>query len=124
MEILIKKELQLHQFDVRTNEQKATKLLHPDFLEVGKSGRTFNYQEVLDSMRLERPSDSVVHSQDYECIQLDESAFLVLYKSAVVERSGAVSSFAKRSSVWIKEGSEWKLRYHQGTVCDEFQIRT
>ena len=122
MDKLVEKEMQLHRYEFRTNKQAIAKLLHPDFLEVGKSGRTFNYQAIMGSMSVEKPTDSLVHSQDYECIQLDENVVLVLYKSAVVERSGAVGDFAKRSSIWIKEESQWKLRYHQGTACDEFQI--
>lgn len=122
MDTLIRKETELHQFDVRTNENKVAKLLHHEFLEVGKSGRTFSYQSILESMSLEKPSGSVVHSQDYECIKLEESVFLVLYKSAVIEESGIIGSFAKRSSIWVKEKHEWKLRYHQGTSCDEFTL--
>jgi hypothetical protein len=122
MKILIEKEIQLHKFEIRTNETEVSKLLHSEFLEVGKSGRTFDYQTIVKSMVLEKPTESVVHSQEYECIQLAENVCLLLYKSAVIMENGAVGGFAKRSSVWIKDKLEWKLRYHQGTPCDEFQL--
>ena len=123
MEILIQKELSLHQFDIRTNQDSLSTLLHPEFLEVGKSGKTYNYQSIIESMGLEKRTDSSIHSQDYECIRLDNNAYLILYRTAVIDRKGAASDYAKRSSVWIYDGEEWKLRYHQGTPCAKFQFR-
>lgn len=122
MEILIENEIKLHQFEIRTDEREVAKLVHSEFLEVGKSGRTFDYRSVVESMSLEKQTGAVVHSQDYQCIKLEENTFLVLYKSAVIEKEGVIGGFAKRSSVWVKDGVQWKLRYHQGTSCDEFQL--
>lgn len=122
MEELIKKETALHQFEIRTNKDEASRLLHPEFLEVGKSGKTFDFNSIIESMSKEKPTGSVVHSQNYECISLEGGAFLLLYKSAVIDSDGAIGSFAKRSSLWVIDKNEWKLRYHQGTSCEEFQL--
>lgn len=122
MEKLIENEIALHRFEVRTDKEKASKLLHTDFLEVGKSGQTFDFDSLIESMGSEKPNGSLVHSQDYECIKVEEGAFLLLYKSAVINRDGSICSFAKRSSVWVTDSGEWKLRYHQGTSCDKFQL--
>lgn len=122
MEELIKNEIALHQFEVRTDRSEVLKLLHSDFLEVGKSGRTFDLNSLIESMGAEESTGAVVHSQDYECINLKGDAFLLLYKSAVINADGSIRSYAKRSSVWIEEEGEWKLRYHQGTFCDEFEL--
>lgn len=73
-------------------------------------------------MGVEKPTGAVIHSQDYECINLNEDAFLLLNKSAVINNDGEIGSFAKRSSVWGEEQGEWKLRYNQGTSCDEFEL--
>jgi hypothetical protein len=122
MEKLIQKEIALHQFEIRTDAGEASRLLHPDFLEVGKSGKTFDFNLIIESMSKEKPTGSVVHSQDYECISLAANTFLLLYKSAVINSDGSIGSYSKRSSVWVKDKSEWKLRYHQGTSCEEFQL--
>jgi len=122
MDYLISQEIALHQFEVRKNEREVSKLLHADFQEVGKSGRTFDYGSIVESMKLEEAPDYAIHSQDYEIVKLDGSAYLLLYKSALIDTQGRISSFAKRSSVWVKVGDVWKLRYHQGTLCQEFQV--
>jgi len=122
MDFLIGQEIALHQFEVRKNEREVSKLLHADFHEVGKSGRTFDYGSIVESMKAEETPDYIVHSQDYEVIKLAGGAYLLLYKSAVIDGQGRLTSFAKRSSVWIKVEDTWKLRYHQGTPCQEFQI--
>jgi len=122
MDYLISQEIALHQFEVRKNEREISKLLHADFQEVGKSGRTFDYGSIVESIKLEEAPDYTVHSQDYEIIKLDGSAYLLLYKSALIDAQGRISSYAKRSSVWVKVGDVWKLRYHQGTLCQEFQV--
>jgi hypothetical protein len=122
MDELIQKEIALHQFEIRTDKGEASRLLHPDFLEVGKSGKTFDFNLIMESMSKEKPTGSVVHSQDYECISLEANTNLLLYRSAVINNDGAIGSYAKRSSVWVKFKNEWKLRYHQGTPCEEFQL--
>lgn len=122
MDILIEQEIALHDSKIRTHENEVSKLIHPDFQEVGKSGRTFDYESIVQAMKAEKPSKSKVHSQDYQCVQLEPSSYLLLYQSAIVDEFGEVSNFAKRSSIWVKSERSWMLRYHQGTPCQEFEL--
>ncbi len=123
MDILIEQEVLLHNFETRTNEGKVSRLIHPEFQEVGKSGRTFGYESIIQAMKAENLSNSKVHSQDFEIIELAPTAYLLLYQSAIVDEFGEVSNHAKRSSIWVKSEHSWMLRYHQGTPCQEFEVR-
>ena len=123
MDILIEQEIALHQYDIRQNKAEIARLLHPSFKEVGKSGSSYGFQSIVEMMEAEDPSLSRIHSQDFECIQLEPSIQLLLYKSASVNERGEISDFAKRSSIWVLKGGQWQLKYHQGTPCQPFDIK-
>lgn len=123
MNILIEQEIALHQFEVRQNKQEVARLLHPEFREVGISGTSFDYPSIVKMMEQEQVSQGRIHSQDYQCVQLEASVQLLLYRSAWVSTDGDISSFAKRSSVWVFSGSGWQMKYHQGTPCDAFELK-
>jgi hypothetical protein len=120
MDILIEQEIALQQYEIRQNKQEVARLLHPSFKEVGNTGMSFNYASIVEMMELEQPSDGQIHSQDFECIQLEPSVQLLLYKSASVANDGSITNFSKRSSIWVLSGDNWQIKYHQGTLCSEF----
>lgn len=122
MDILIEQEIALHQYEIRQSKADIAQLIHGDFREVGESGISYDHQSIIEMMASEQPSNGFIHSQDYECIQLEESVQLLLYKSASVDELGKSSHFAKRSSVWVLNGTQWQLKYHQGTACEPFEL--
>ena len=122
MKILIQQETALHQYEVRQSKSKISSLLHPDFLEVGESGNSYNYQSIIEMMEHEKPSKEYIHSQDFECIQLETSVQLLLYKSALVDEFREATNFSKRSSIWLFTGTQWQMKYHQGTTCKPFEL--
>ncbi|MCG6201649.1 DUF4440 domain-containing protein [Psychromonas antarctica] len=124
MDIIIEQEMALHQVWFRTNKSVVERLLHPEFREVEESGRSYNFHEIVSFMESEKHSEDRVHSQDYELINLESSSILLLYKSALLKPTGEYSSFAKRSSIWVKSDGRWQMKYHQGTNCEAFEINT
>lgn len=122
MKFLIEQEVLLQQYETRQNEHEVMRLLHPDFVEVGRSGRSFDLQSILELMENEEPSTGKIHSQSFECIALEPSVQLLLYKSAWVDSKGSASLYTKRSSIWVFTGEKWQLKYHQGTPCEPFRI--
>ncbi|MDP5208332.1 MULTISPECIES: DUF4440 domain-containing protein [unclassified Microbulbifer] len=122
MDILIDLERALHQCEVRQNKAKAASLIHTSFKEIGASGRSYDFDSIVEMMSAELSSNGYIHSQDFESIQLEASVYLLLYKSAWVDNNGIKSNFAKRSSIWIFSGEKWQLKYHQGTPCLEFEL--
>ena len=122
MDILIEQEVMLHKYEVRQNRSEVARLFHPSFREIGKSGSSYDYQSIVEMMEAEEPADGYVHSQNFECIQLGLSIYLLLYKSAFVGSDGSRGHFAKRSSIWVFTGKKWQMKYHQGTSCPEFEF--
>lgn len=122
MNIIIEQEIELHQIWFRNNHSIVKRLLHPEFSEVAESGRSYHFNEIVSLTDNEKHSEDSVHSQDYECINLETNTILLLYKSALLKPSGEYCCFAKRSSIWVKSDSQWLMKYHQGTHCDAFKI--
>ena len=123
MQIIIEQEIALHQVWFITNKSVVERLLHSEFKEVDESGRSHNFNEIVSFMDDEKHSEDRVHSQDYECINLESNTILLLYKSALLKPTGEYSSFAKRSSLWVQSDNLWQMKYHQGTYCEAFEIK-
>ncbi|MGB0943468.1 MAG: DUF4440 domain-containing protein [Marinomonas sp.] len=122
MDVLIEQERALHSYHTRQNPDIVARMLHPSFKEVGRSGNRFDYGETLVSLKGETNLAGLIHSQDYECIELEPYTQLLLYKSAWVDESGAISAFTQRSSILVFTGQNWQVQYHQGTPCESFEL--
>ncbi|EMW0566262.1 nuclear transport factor 2 family protein [Vibrio parahaemolyticus] len=122
MDILIEQEIELHQYEIRQSKTDIERLIHPSFVEVGKSGTSYDFDSIIEMMEGEESSSTRIHSQRYECIQLEPSVQLLRYESALVSELGEVNDFAKRCSIWVFTGSCWQLKYHQGTPCTPFEL--
>ena len=72
-------EISLHQPDVRASADKLMKLLHPEFKEIGYSGKTYNRECIIKSLITEAPSDSKIWSQSYEFTELAPHIMHVSY---------------------------------------------
>lgn len=123
MEVLIEQEIALHQYEIRQNLNEVQRLLHSSFKEVGRSGRSFDYAAIIEMLQSEEPADGYIHSQEFECIALEPSVQLLLYKSAWISKTGAISAYTKRSSIWVFTGQCWQMKYHQGTPCEAFELQ-
>ena len=82
-------------------------LLHPDFTEIGSSGRLWTRDELM--MELEESPDSTAELELLAADRLGDTAVLLTYRSH--SRAGTVL----RSSLWVLDGAQWRLRFHQGT---------
>jgi len=119
---LIERETLLHKFEIRKNTEKVMELLHPSFLEVGRSGESYDLKSIIDMMKCEQPSLGHVHAQEFNCIEVEKNVQLLLYKSVWVAESGELSMFAKRSSLWVDNDNRWQIKYHQATPCSRFAL--
>ncbi|WP_426976174.1 RNase H family protein [Pseudarthrobacter sp. O4] len=82
-------------------------LLHPDFTEIGSSGRIWTRDAMM--MALEENPKGPTELELLGADRLGESAILLTYRSYT--RSGTTL----RSSLWVHDGAQWRLRFHQGT---------
>ena len=116
MRFVIQRELSLVQPGA-TAQVEA--LLHPDFCEVGPSGRRLSRREAIVALATRqvppapgngRPSAAGPAASGPTGIRLSGTVILVSYVS---EQDGQRSH---RSSLWLKTGPSWRRYFHQATV--------
>lgn len=95
--------------EIRKTEERLEELLHPEFVEMGSSGRVYDRQLIIQAMSQD-VGDAGVVMRDFEVHDITEDAALVTYRSI-----GQAGDEARRSSVWVRVEGVWKLRFHQGT---------
>jgi glyoxylase I family protein len=86
-------------------------LIPDDFLEFGASGRTWDadaIREALDRSLAEDPEELL----DFEVTELAPGVVLATYRLGQPRPSN-------RSSVWVRRGGRWQVRFHQGTLRPE-----
>ncbi len=88
---------------VRASRAELERLLADDFVEFGSSGRVYAKSEIIEALVQDPVSTASV--SDFRLIVLSENAVLATYRS---ER-------ALRSSLWRREGENWRMVFHQGT---------
>jgi ribonuclease HI len=99
--------------EVRRDPAAVLALLHPDFREIGASGRTWDGPSVAGAVAAD-PGVPVT-ADEVEAAVLAPGVVLVTYTAV---RGDARS---RRSSVWLADadadadGGGWRLRFHQGT---------
>lgn len=95
---------------VRADREELSLLLHPDFEEVGRSGRHWHRDAIIDAL-VEHPGDG------YDLLQetaefIAPGTILVTYGARAHDAEHAAS---RHVSIWVHEHGLWRVRYHQGT---------
>lgn len=111
-------EVELHHPGVPCSPQRLRELLHPQFHEVGRSGRPYDLETVVRFLASQQPPPDV-WSGNFAVAALGHDAVLLTYESAHRGPDGGLTQRTHRSSVWLREGGRWQLRYHQGTPAGE-----
>jgi hypothetical protein len=108
-------EVELHHPGVRCNRQRLEVLLHPEFHEVGRSGRAYSLETVINFLASQEVQPVVV-SDNFNVSELAAGVALLTYRSAHIGPDKILTHHTLRSSVWVQIGVGWQLRYHQGTA--------
>lgn len=87
-------------------------LIAPNFVEFGSSGRTWDTTSIVAS--LARPNPDTITIDEFVAHPLSETVVLVTYRMDEISPSGAKRR-RLRSSIWIRSGDRWVMRFHQGT---------
>ena len=109
-------EVELHHPGVRCSRERLEQLLHPEFHEVGRSGRAYNRETIVNFLASQE-SQPVIRSEEFSVALLAPGVALLTYRSAHVEQDARLVNHTLRSSVWLKASQGWQLRYHQGTAA-------
>jgi ribonuclease HI len=106
-EIVEALERELLRPDVRSDIGRTGVLLHPDFVEIGSAGRIWTRDAMM--MSLEESPGGPIDLDVLGADRIGSDAILLTYRS--YSRSGT----ALRSSLWVMDGGQWRLRFHQST---------
>ncbi|AKC86234.1 DUF4440 domain-containing protein [Pseudoxanthomonas suwonensis] len=93
---------------------RLERLLHPEFHEVGRSGRRYAREVVIDFLASAAARPAVVAS-GHRLQPLADGWALLHYRSEEVAADGVRLNPALRCSLWARTGEGWQLYYHQGT---------
>lgn len=92
--------------EVRADLASVAALLHPEWEEIGASGRRWSRDELLAEIApLPEPTELEVLATH----ELGDDALLLVWRSMSARGS------ALRSSLWVRAGGRWRQRFHQGT---------
>ena len=111
-------EVELHHPGVGVNVERLAQLLHPEFYEVGRSGRTYNRETVVKFLGAHECKPAVV-SEAFGVSEIAPGVAILTYRSAQIGHGKILVNHTLRSSLWLKESKGWQLRYHQGTPSAE-----
>jgi len=93
----------------RASARALQALLHPDFEEIGLSGRLWDRDGALAALA-ETPSAATArHAGAFRFSRIGSDAVLVRYRTT--DARGA----AERSSLWLRADEGWRIRFHQAT---------
>ncbi len=105
---VIGREMRLLDPRIRASAEAVNALLHEDFREFGASGRVWDRDSIVPAVSAD-PGPPVTVGE-MTAVRLAPDVVLLTYR---VTRPAGPSL---RSSVWRRDGSGWRLYFHQGTL--------
>ena len=99
--------------EVRCSKQKLEELLDEEFIEFCSSGNIYiyNQEKVIDTeINLETTNWKIL---EFNIKWISKECILATYKLA--KDSTVTKEYSLRSSIWKKQGHQWKMIFHQGT---------
>jgi hypothetical protein len=115
----IAKEKSLIEAKKKDDAEFFKRTLSADFSLVGVDGKLLEGQEAAENLG---DADLVELSPyDMKVVALADDAVIVTYDAIVREKpeedQGPPPRYQHFSSVWVKQGDEWKLKFHQATAA-------
>ena len=111
---LIKREPLFHRPEFGTTRRDFENMTIETFWEVGASGRRYSRKYVMDTLELRHsePHEDIWETQDFHCLEIAPNNYLVTYTLIQGDR------VTRRSTIWRRCGTDWKIVYHQGTIVE------
>lgn len=107
-------EAEFHHHNQSCTRERLEQLLHADFHEIGRSGRPYSRQTVLDFLA-SNPALPPVQAESHAVQSLTADCALLTYRTAQPSADGAGVDAALRSSLWLRTPQGWQVVFHQGT---------
>lgn len=104
-----------HRPELGTTTADFEAMMAPDFWEVGASGKRYSRSYVLAVLQERYAGDNVDEweTRDFHCRRLAGEVYLLTYTLFQGPRK------TRRTTIWEKTASGWKIVFHQGTVVQE-----
>ncbi|HWG49953.1 MAG TPA: nuclear transport factor 2 family protein [Candidatus Acidoferrales bacterium] len=117
-DLLYDLETTLHKKAVRHSPQLLAALLADEFIEFGSSGRVFSKPAIIEALQVET-LEQPAQVENFQMRELAPGVALVTYVASRTAPNGLLSGRTLRSSLWKREGSGWRMIFHQGTRIPE-----
>jgi len=101
---------------VRASQEQLDMLIHNDFVEFSQSGGKYGKKDVLDAFKGYKADGSEYKTGAFEVRLLSEGLAQVTYETISIPKNDTLERKALRSSLWKKEGEQWQIIFHQGTI--------
>ncbi len=114
---IVQYEQQLHRLEIRRQKTTIEKLLHADFFEIGRSGKRYDRQQVIDSL-LAETAEQNISSDQYALTPTGSGALLLTYRTYVMSTAEGKLHRTLRTSLWVNTAEaddNWQMLFHQGT---------
>jgi hypothetical protein len=98
---------------LRRDRARVAAFLADDFLEFGSSGNVWTREAVIELLATEKYQPPTM--EDFKCHWIAEGVALVTYRTVRIDPQSGQSAAVLRSSLWVRDLSEWRMRFHQGT---------
>ena len=96
----------------RKERRQVLDLLDDDFVEFGSSGRVWTKDATLEVFATETSTPTEI--ENFACHLLAQDLALVTYHALQRCEPGERAT-TLRSSIWRRDSSAWRIRFHQGT---------
>ena len=108
MNTLYELETSLFKGEYLSNKEYLEGIFHDDFMEYGKSGLVYYKEDTIKS--LYNIGDRDIKIEEFTYNKIDNNTYIVHYISI----SNDVSTY--RTSIWLDNGRQLQLYFHQGTI--------
>lgn len=100
--------------DQRASPEAVAELLADDFVEFARSGGIYDRDQAIAALAGEGPAHAR-KAFDFKMSLLGEGVALLTYRSTRQSAADLEEQHALRSSIWMRVGGRWRMRFHQGT---------
>ena len=116
LEQLKSREPIFHRPEFGTARADFERMMHPDFREIGASGRCYSREFVLGELekRHQEPHEEAWQTSDFYCRELANEIFLLTY--TLIQNKIRKT---RRSTLWQRTEVGWQILFHQGTIVEE-----
>lgn len=116
---LITAEKSIPEAEIKRDSETLKRLLTDDFLQVSIDGKLSGRDEIIGMMS--EITIKQFRTYDFKVVPVTENVAIVTY-DAILEVTSEdddirIPRYQHLSSVWVKQGDQWKLKFQQATAA-------